>query len=57
MFRHLDDAGLDALAAAVEWLHVPAGARLFSVGDEPDGMYGLVSGRVRFFAEEDGRPS
>lgn len=56
VFRHLDQAGLDALAAAVEWLQVPAGARLFSLGDEPDGMYGLVSGRVRFFAEEDGRP-
>ena len=56
VFRHLDDAGLDALAAAVEWLHVPAGARLFSIGDEPDGMYGLISGRVRFFADEDGRP-
>ena len=56
VFRHLDEAGLDALAAAVEWLRVPAGARLFSVGDAPDGMYGLVSGRVRFFAEEDGRP-
>ncbi len=56
VFRHLDDAGLDALAAAVEWLHVPAGARLFTVGDEPDGMYGLISGRVRFFAEEDGWP-
>ena len=56
VFRHLDDAGLDVLAAAVEWLHVPAGARLFTVGDEPDGMYGLISGRVRFFAEEDGWP-
>ena len=56
VFRQLDDAGLDALAAAVEWLRVPAGARLFTLGDEPDGMYGLVAGRVRFFAEEDGRP-
>lgn len=55
VFADLDAAGLDALAASVEWLSVPAGTRLFSVGDPPDGMYGLVAGRVRFFAEYDGR--
>ena len=29
--------------------------RLFNEGDAPDGLYGIVSGRVRFFAEVDGR--
>ena len=45
---------LRRLAGAVEWLHADAGVRLFTAGDEPDGMYGIVSGRVRFFTESDG---
>ena len=53
-FARLDDEALRPLAAEVEWLHADAGTRLFSVGDPPDGMYGIVSGRVRFFSEIDG---
>ena len=53
-FARLDDDALRPLAADVEWLHADAGTRLFSVGDPPDGMYGIVSGRVRFFTETDG---
>ncbi len=53
-FAQLDDDARAELAAAVEWIEAPAGVRLFSVGDSTDGMYGILSGRVRFFAEEDG---
>ena len=53
-FARLDDAALRRLAGAVEWLRADAGVRLFTVGDEPDGMYGIVTGRVRFFTETDG---
>ena len=56
ILAHVDDQLLADVAAAVEWLHVPAGQSVFRVGDPPDGMYGLVSGRIRFFAEEDGQP-
>ena len=34
---------------------MPAGVRLFSEGDAPDGLYGIITGRVRFFADVDGR--
>lgn len=56
ILTQVDDQLLELMASAVEWLRIPAGVALFHVGDPPDGMYGLVSGRVRFFAEEDGRP-
>ena len=54
-FARLSHQALAALADTVEWLEVPAGVRLFSEGDAPDGLYGIVSGRVRFFAEVDER--
>jgi NTE family protein len=54
LFSHLDDDQLRALLDDVEWLRVPAGTRLFSAGDAPDGMYAILSGRVRFFAEDGG---
>ena len=56
ILAHVDDQLIHDVVAAVEWLRVPAGVSVFRVGDPPDGMYGLVSGRMRFFAEEDGRP-
>lgn len=54
-FARLGSQARQALAAAAEWLEAPAGVRVFSCGDEPDGMYGIVSGRVRFFTEDEGR--
>src|SRR6188472_1244148 len=54
-FARLDADELTDLAASVQWLHAPAGVRLFTVGDEPDGMYGILSGRVRFYAVDEGR--
>lgn len=55
LFAELDNATRVALAADAEWLEAPAGSRLFSAGDAPDGLYGILSGRVRFFASVDGR--
>jgi NTE family protein len=54
-FGRLDHDELTALAASVQWLHAPAGVRLFSVGEAPDGMYGILSGRIRFFGDDEGR--
>ena len=51
-FSQLDAEARQALATVVEWLHAGAGVRLFSMGDAPNGMYGIVSGRVRFFIEK-----
>jgi NTE family protein len=50
----LEPARVDELIDAGTWLQVPAGQRLFSAGDPPDGMYVIVDGRVRFFDEDDG---
>ena len=55
ILSHVDDELIRDVVAASEWLRVPAGVSLFCVGDPPDGMYGLVSGRMRFFVDEDGR--
>ncbi len=51
VFGYPEGEQLAALVEAVEWLYVPAGQRVFSTGDPPDGMYVILSGRVRFFAE------
>ena len=56
ILAHVDDQLIRDVVAASDWLRVPAGVSLFRVGDPPDGMYGLVAGRMRFFVEEDGRP-
>ena len=53
-FARLDHDELTDLAASVEWLNAPAGLRLFTVGDPSDGMYGVLSGRVRVYALDDG---
>jgi predicted acylesterase/phospholipase RssA/CRP-like cAMP-binding protein len=56
VFGHPEGEELDALVEAVEWLRAPAGSRLFSAGDAPDGMYVILGGRVRFYAESDSGP-
>jgi NTE family protein len=44
-------APLRRLLASIDWLHVPAGRRLFSEGEPVDGVYVLFRGRVRFVVE------
>ena len=44
-------AELAHLLAAIEWLEVRGGERLFSEGDPADGVYVLFGGRVRFIVE------
>lgn len=46
-------AQLDQLVEDVDWLRVPAGRRLFTMGDPGDGMYALFEGRVRFVIENE----
>lgn len=45
------DDQLRQLLAAIQWLKVPAGQRLFTEGEPADGMYILFRGRVRFVVE------
>ena len=44
---------LDLLVDEVDWLKVPAGQRLFTMGEPGDGMYALFEGRVRFLIENE----
>jgi NTE family protein len=54
LFGHPEGDSLSLLDESVEWLEMPAGRRLFTEGDAPDGMYVIIHGRVRFFTEDDG---
>jgi NTE family protein len=49
LFRHLDDASLDELAAELEWFAMPGGAKLFDYGDASDALYVLKSGSLGAF--------
>jgi len=49
----LDSARLDHLAQEVEWFELTGGQVLFRQGDQPDGVYFVVAGRVRVSATED----
>ena len=42
---------LGRILAAIDWLHVPSGQRLFTEGEPVDGVYVLFRGRVRFVVE------
>ena len=47
MFQNLSDASRDALDDALEVLHLSRGEVLFHVGDQADGLYILLNGKVK----------
>jgi len=49
LFRHLDAATLDELAAELEWFALPGGATLFEYGDASDALCVLKSGSLGAF--------
>lgn len=54
LFKALDEPTLARLAAATERRAVPRGARVFSRGDIPTGMYVVVYGQVRLLGRARG---
>jgi len=52
VFQAIPAAELTALAGEVEVIHVNAGGTLAKQGDAADGVYLLVSGRLRAFAQQ-----
>ena len=55
LFGRLDDAALDEVVEALEWVHLDGGEMLFRQGDHGDALYLVVSGRLRVSgAREDG---
>ncbi|MBS0556052.1 MAG: patatin-like phospholipase family protein [Proteobacteria bacterium] len=49
LFRHLDAATLDELAAELEWFAMAGGTTLFEYGDASDSLYVLKSGSLGAF--------
>lgn len=50
LLGELDATTLHMLQAEVNWLHLTNGDIIFRQGDEPDGMYVVVNGRLRVSA-------
>jgi len=48
-----DDQAIHNLQEATDWLRVPAGGTLYRPGDEADGMYIVVSGRLHVRPSEE----
>src|SRR5262247_2316609 len=46
------DDDLHAIASVIDWWHCDAGARLFAAGDEADGMYLVVRGRLESYLDD-----
>ena len=58
LFAGIDPATVRAIAAEVEWLSLPGGSTLFTVGEIPDSMYVVLSGCLGAFSSAvDGRPA
>jgi len=56
LFGGLDEIALDEIAAQLEWLLVPGGARVCRQGDAGDSLYVVASGRLAVIREHgDGR--
>jgi len=47
LFGELDTSSLHAIQREMEWQHYSNGDIIFKQGDEPDGMYIVVNGRLR----------
>jgi NTE family protein len=52
LFSGLDPGLLREIAAVVEWLTLPGGAKLFSAGDPPDALYMVLSGSLGAFSAD-----
>src|SRR5262245_34727088 len=56
LFKALGDDEIEALAAQLEWVSVPADEVLFEKGDPGDSLFILVSGRLEAFDPDDKGP-
>lgn len=56
-FSGLSTSELHLLQDEVSWVHVAGGEWLYRTGDDPDGLYLLVSGRLQLYEPDaDGQP-
>ncbi len=56
LFASMSAPQLRDLEGHLQWLYLPGGRQLMKQGDEPDGLYVVVGGRLRYeVADESGR--
>lgn len=53
LFTALDESALQAVAAELEWVHLPGGETLFRQGETGDCLYIVLSGRLRTIVTHD----
>lgn len=54
VFGTLDESALREVETELEWLRLPGGSTLFKEGDPGDGLYIVLSGRLRIAVEAQG---
>ena len=52
LFRGISREALATLAQEIEWLGLPSGCQLFAQGDQADGLYVVLTGRLGVFRTE-----
>jgi NTE family protein len=54
IFGRVEDNFVDQIAPMLRWIELPGGETLFEEGDAEDGIYLVISGRLRALVREDG---
>jgi NTE family protein len=56
IFGRVEDTFVDAAIPMLEWIELTGGQTLIKEGDPADGVYFVISGRMRAFVSRDGEP-
>lgn len=56
VFGRVEDEFVDAAVPLLDWIELPGGETLFEEGDPEDGVYFVISGRLRAFVDQEGTP-
>jgi NTE family protein len=56
VFGRVEDEFVDAAVPLLDWIELPGGATLFEEGDPEDGVYFVISGRLRAYVDQEGTP-
>lgn len=56
VFGRVEDEFVDAAVPLLEWIELAGGEKLFDEGDPEDGVYFVISGRLRAFVDQEGEP-
>lgn len=56
VFGRVEDEFVDAAVPLLDWIELAGGDTLFEEGDPEDGVYFVISGRLRAFVDQEGTP-